>query len=248
MLSGISQNREVNTKVLISKLEALNTSINAIQDDIDIEVQQKAEAEAKLKAIDYDLTNLSPGDKQTIKEKVKHEIDEIVTMKVSDKVAIKKKTEECERQIIEREFIINELEGLMKKLKITLKKDLKEEIKNIKTKIENDKNDIISYRNTNYSLKEEAKNYSGRMYELNKEANELRSILGRFGQVKNLINNYLPPTPNEHSMRPDPQNAVRSSRKKMLAYDDREITKPVMPADAYHEDDAFWYDQNNEES
>ena len=190
---------------MVSKLERLDEEIKGIQIDIDKELEQKLVAEKKLKEVNEELKIIESGDTESIKKRIKQEIDEMITKRVADTVEIKRKVNQSRDLIVEREFMINELETLLKLYKIEVKGIMQLEIKKLKEQIEHNKSEIEKYKMENEKLKDDGKDFSLKMYDLTKEADELRITLGKYTNVKSVLNSSLPKTPAENARRPTPQ-------------------------------------------
>ena len=243
-----SVNNESSTKALVAKLEALGNDIKAIQEDIDNEMVRKAEAELKLKKINDELANIPTNDKNSIKRKIRSEINDLVTSRVFGKVEIERKTKECEELINERGFMINELEEQLKQYRLEFKTAMKEDIKKLKEKIKDTTQGIESYKKSNIELQDFIKADSIKNYEITKQAEELREALSQYTNVRDTLNHSVK-TPAMGAQRPvekpssgkkiEPKVAYKKVQPKMEPIKKQAVENPV------EDDDAFWFNGDN---
>jgi len=225
---------------LVDKLEALGKAVKEIQADIEEESKRKAEAEEKLKKINDELKNIPASDQMTIKQKIRNEINELVTKRVTDKVEIERQTNECEALIVEREFMIDELERLLQQYRIEVKGILKKELKDLKTQISEMKAAIENYKVTNVELQSEIKDEGFRNYELKREAEELRTALGKYYKVRDTLNTSVT-TPAIGAKRPKEQLPPSKSEVSKSEHKTSEPKMATIKKQTMEEEDDFWF-------
>lgn len=237
---------EGGTRGLVDKLETLAEAVKKIQVDIEEESKRKIEAEEKLKKINDELANISIGDQVTLKQKIRAEINELVTNRVTDKVEIEHQAKLCEALTVEREFMIDELERLLQQYRTEVKGTIKKDLKELKLKMSEMKEQIENYKVTNVELQNEIKEEGFKSYDLSREAEELRTALGKYYKVRDTLNSSVT-TPAIGAKRPteQPTPPQKSTTSKVESKKKQPKMGTMKQQTMEEGDEDFWFKGQN---
>ncbi|KRX02674.1 hypothetical protein PPERSA_12014 [Pseudocohnilembus persalinus] len=172
---------------LATRLQQAEDSITDIQEVVIQEKEQKEQLIQELNEKSEQLKLLLEQENQTLAQKVGAQLKQTLDKAIEQKVMAEMQIDEYKRQMIEREYMIRELEdqnfGLrddLKQMKIDFEQVLKEN--------QDQKMIEMELKNENENQKQELKKKEDHILNIEEELRDTKAIIDKLGDVRNVLN------------------------------------------------------------